>query len=80
MATPTLLTIGMQIGPTRLLEVGPPNAKYDLEGRLREGCTSADWGNNGETEEAMAADNNKDDDEKNLQEKHRQLKKEKQRL
>ena len=25
-ATPILLTIGMHIGPTRLLEVGPPNA------------------------------------------------------
>ncbi len=31
------LTIGMHIGLTRLLEVHPPNAEYDLEWRLCEG-------------------------------------------
>ena len=41
-ATPILLTIGMHIGPTRFLEVGPPNAKYDLERRLCKRCTGAD--------------------------------------
>ena len=74
-AIPILLTIGIHIGPTRLLEVGLPNAKYDLEGRLREGCIGADWGNDGEIEEAIAADDNEDDNEEDPQEKNRRLKK-----
>ena len=41
-ATLILLTIGVHIGPTRLLEVGLLNTEYDLEGRLCERCTSAD--------------------------------------
>ena len=64
MAILILLIIGMHIGPTRLLKVGPPNAQYDSEGRLRERCTGADWGDDGEIEEAMAADDDEDDDEK----------------
>lgn len=70
-ATPILLTIGLHIGPTRLLEVGPPNAVYDLEERLHEGCTGADWGDEGEIEEAMTADNDEDDDAKDPQDKTR---------
>ena len=64
-ATPILLTIGIHIGPTSLLEVGPSNAKYDSEERLREECTDTDWGDDGEIEEAMAADNNEDNDKDN---------------
>ena len=74
-ATPILLTIGMHIGSTSLLEVGSPNAKYDSDERLCKGYTSADWGDNGEIEEAITLDNDEDDDEKNLQEKNSQLKK-----
>lgn len=66
MTTPILLTIDMHIGLTKLLEVGPPNAKYNLEERLREGYTGMDWGNKGEIEEAMATDNNKDNDNEDL--------------
>ena len=77
---PILLTIGMHIRPTRFLEVGPPNAQYDVRGRLRKRCTDVDWGDDGEIKEAMAADNNKDDDEEDPQKKNKQLKKEKQRL
>ena len=62
-ATPILLIIGMHIGPTKLLEIGPPNAEYNSEGRFCERCTGADWGNDSEIEEAMAADNNEDDNE-----------------
>lgn len=70
----------MYIEPTRLLKVDSPNVKYDLEEKFYEGCTGADWGNDSEIEKAMAADNNKDNNEKDLQEKNRQLKKEKQCL
>ena len=70
----------MHIGPTRLLEIGPPNAKYDLKKRLRERYTSADWGDDGEIEEAIAADDNKDNDKENFGKKNRQLKKKKQCL
>ena len=37
--TPILLTIGMHIGLTRLLEVGLPNAKYDSEEKLHKEYT-----------------------------------------
>lgn len=64
MATPIFLTIGMYIGLTKLLKVGPFNAEYDFEEKFCEGCTGVDWGNDDEIKEAMAADNNKNDDEK----------------
>lgn len=41
-ATPIFFTIGIHIGPTRLLKVGLPNAEYDLEEKVCEGYTSAD--------------------------------------
>ena len=72
------LIIGMQIGPTRLLEVGLPNAKYNLERKLCKKCTGADLGNDGEIKGAMTADNNKDDDKENLWDENRGLKKENQ--
>lgn len=56
-----LLTIGMYIGPTRHLEVVPHNAEYDSEKKLHHRCTGADCGDKSETE-AMAADDNNDDD------------------
>ena len=77
-ATPIISTIGIYIKPTRLLELGPPNTEYNLEKRLCKGCTSVNWGNKDEIKEAMAAKNKKNNDEKNFQEKNRQLKREKQ--
>lgn len=62
MAIVIFLTIGMYIGPIRLLEVGPFNADYDSEGRLYEGYNNLDWNDEGEIKETMAANNNKDDD------------------
>lgn len=53
----------MHIRLSKLLKVGLPNAKYDSKRRLGEGYTSVDWGNDSEIKEAMAVDNNKDDDE-----------------
>lgn len=41
-ATLILVTIDMHIGPTKYLEIGPYNAKYDSKKRLYKGCTSAD--------------------------------------
>lgn len=63
-AIPILLTIGMHIGPTKLLEVGPPKAKYNSERRLRKGCIGVDWGDQGEIAVVMAAGDDKDDDDK----------------
>lgn len=59
-----LLTIAMHIGPTMFLKFGPPNAKYNSENRLHEECNSADWRDDGEIEETIAVDNDKDEDEK----------------
>lgn len=69
MAALILLTIGMYIKPTRLLEVGPLNAKYDLKGRLCKKCTIVDWSDKGKIQEAMVANNDKDNDEKHLPKK-----------
>lgn len=79
MATPILLTIGMHIQPTRLFEFGPLSVEYDLQGRLREGCTDANWDDEGEIED-MTNDDDKDNDDKDSQNKTRRLKKEKQQL
>lgn len=65
-STPIILIIDMHIRPTKLLEVSPSNARYNLERKLREGCTGADWDNNGKIEEAMPANDDKDNDEENL--------------
>lgn len=66
MTTPILLTIGMHIRPNRLLEVGLHNTKYNLEKTLRKRYIKANQGNNGKIEKAMAANNNKNDDEKDF--------------
>ncbi len=77
-ATPIFLTIGMYIRLTRFLEVSPPNAEYNSEGKLREGCTGVDCGDKGEIEEVMTVGNDKNDDDENLRDKTRRLRKEKQ--
>lgn len=41
-ATPIFLIIGMQIGLTKFLEVGPLNAEFDSKKRLCERCTGVD--------------------------------------
>lgn len=56
----------MHIGPPKLLETGLLNIKYDFEGKLCEKCTCADCGNDGKIEEAMATDNNKDNDKEDF--------------
>lgn len=61
----------MRIELTRFLEVGSSNAEYDLEEKPCKGCTSADWSNEGEIKEVIAADNNKDNDDENPQDKNR---------
>lgn len=57
----------MYIGLTRLLVIGFFNAKYDSKRRLSKGYTSANWDNVSKIKKAVAADNNKDDDEENPQ-------------
>lgn len=75
-----LLTIGMHIQPSRLLEDGLINSKYESKKKLCERCTGADCDDRFEIERAIATNNNNNDDKENLQEKNRQLKKEKQYL
>ena len=70
MAILIFLTIDMYIGSTRLLEVNPPNTKYDLEEKFHEGYIGADWDNEVEIE-AIAIDNNKNNDDKDPQNKTR---------
>lgn len=66
MATPIFLTISIYIGPTRLLELGLVNAKYDSEEIFCKEYTSADWGDDGEIDKAMAINNNKKNDKGDL--------------
>lgn len=67
----------MHIRLTKFLEVGLFNGKYDLKERLHEEYTGTCWSNDDEIKEIMAVDNNKNNNEENLQEKNRRLKKEK---
>ena len=68
-AIPIFLTIRMHIGLTRLLKVGRPNVEYDLERKLHKRCINIDWGDNGKIKEAMAADDDKDNNEGDFWEK-----------
>ncbi len=70
-ATSIFLTIGIYIGPNRLLEVGSPNTEYDSEGKLCERCTGVYWDDESEVKEAMTAGNDKNNDDKDPQEKTR---------
>lgn len=61
MATPIFQTIDKYVGPTKLLEMDPSNAKYNSEKRLYERCIDTDLDDKTEIEKSMAtADNNKD--------------------
>lgn len=71
MATPILLTIDMYIEMTRFLEVGLPNAKYDLEKKICKKCISANQGNIDKIKKVMAADNSKNNNKEDLQEKNK---------
>lgn len=78
MAILIFLIIGMHIWAMRFLKVGLFNAQYDLEKKLYKEYINANWDNNSEIEEVIAADNNKDNNEENFQEKNRELIKKKQ--
>lgn len=69
MATLIFLTIVIYIGLTKLLEVGPPNIKYDSKKRFCEKYTGTDWDDDSEIEEIIIADNNKDNNKKTLRKK-----------
>lgn len=56
----------MHIRPTRCLEVGFFNAKYNLEGKLCKEYISGDWGNDSKIKELIAINNKKNNDKKNL--------------
>lgn len=66
LAIPIFLTLGMHIRPTKILKVGPLNARYELERRHYEGCINAKWGNKDEIERVMAADDNNNDNKEDL--------------
>lgn len=63
------LTIGVYIKPTRLLKVGLPNTKYNLEKKFCKGCTSIDWSDNHQIKKAIAMDNNKNNDKEDFKKK-----------
>lgn len=56
----------MHIRPTKLLEFGPFNIKYNLKKRFYKEYTSIDWGEENKIKEVIAMNNNKNGDEKNL--------------
>ena len=62
MAILIVLTIEMYIKPTRLLKIDHLKTKYNSKKRLYERCTGVNWSDDGKTIEAIAIDNNKDDD------------------
>ena len=62
----------MYIGPTRLLEDGAPNAKFDVDGKLRLRSTSLDWDDSAKIEEAITTNEDKIDEEKDSRKKNRQ--------
>lgn len=70
--------IHIHIGPTRLLKDSASNTQYDLKRGLRRDCAGLDWGNNAKIEEVIATIGNNKDEIKDLQEKIRQLKSNKQ--
>lgn len=75
--TSILLVLHIYIRPTRLLEDGALNAKFNTDKRLYPKSTGLGCDDSGKIEEAITA--NKDNkNEEDPQERNRQLKKEKQ--
>ncbi len=52
---PILLVLRMHIGPTRFLEDGAPNAKFDADRKLYIGSIGWDWDDSAEIVEAIVA-------------------------
>ncbi len=65
-----LLVLRMYIRPTRFLEDGAPNAKFDADGRLRIGSTDLDR-DDSTVAEAIAAVDDDEDEEEDSREKNR---------
>lgn len=61
----------MHIGLTKLLKVSPPNAKYDMEEKLHKKYTKVNQVDDGKIKKAMAANNDKNNDEEDPQEKNK---------
>lgn len=66
MATSIFLNIGIYIGPTRFLEIGLFNTKYNLKKRLSKRYTSANQSDNSKMKEVIAMDNNKNDNKEDF--------------
>lgn len=60
-----LIVLRMHIEITRLLEDGAPSAKWEADSRLRTESTGLGWDNNADIEEAIAADEDNKNEEKN---------------
>lgn len=56
----------MYIRPTRLLEDGSPNARFNADKKLRSESISLDKDNNDKIKEAIAMDKNDKDEKKDL--------------
>lgn len=75
--TPILLTIGMHIEPTRLLENIHLNSKYDSKKKFCKKCTNTNWDDDSKIKNDIAADNVEANNEEDFYEKNRWLKKKK---
>ena len=73
-----LLVLRMHIELTRFLENNTPNAKFDINRRLRLGSTGLEWNDSAKIREIIIVNKDDKDEEKDLQKRNRQLKREKQ--
>lgn len=68
------LVLCINIGPIRLLENSAFNAKFEVDKRLHAGSTGLDWDNSAKIEEAITADKDNKDKEKDFQNRNRHYK------
>lgn len=61
----------MHIRPTKLLKISLSNVRYNLEGNFYKKCTSLDSNNEDKIKEVITANNNKDNNKKDFQEKNK---------
>lgn len=75
---PIFLILHIYIRPTRLLKDRIPNTEFDADEKLYPRSIGLDWDDSGKIEEAIATDEDDEDEKKDPWKKNRQLKREKQ--
>lgn len=71
MVTSIFLTISMHIRPTKLLKVGPLNARYNFKKRLCKKYMGTNWDNDSKIKGTMITDNNKNNEKEVFSEKNK---------